>query len=113
MKTFILLLVLVVAFAGCKDDKIGDRNTGGNTSPVPEPKPEPTNTPEQTLYLCSFNDGISFCNINDYAKPRLIQLSTKGTFTSKMLELKEVKEKYNLTDENVKCLKENFCKEEY
>jgi hypothetical protein len=119
MKTFILLILMATIF-GCNKEK-KDRQAPENKNPVvlgtpepnPEPNPEPTNTSEEVLYICSFSENINICDINEYAKPRLIQLSQNGIVTSKMLELKEVKEKYDLTETQVKCLKENFCKEEY
>lgn len=132
MKTFILL-TLLISLIGCNEEKKSDQAPNPVTFGTPEPtdmpspkstptpspeptnmpSPEPTHMPEEILYVCYFNESINTCNINEYAKPRLIKLSQTGTVTSKMIELREVKAIYHLTDDQVRCLKENFCKEEY
>lgn len=110
MKIF-FILTLVFMFLGCN-------NSNKNESPQPpvatdNPEPtDPTEHPEDILNVCDFIENVNTCQIPEFYFRKLNKLSHSGILLSKILDLKEVKEKYRLDNEQVQCLKNNFCKEE-
>lgn len=106
MKT-IFILTLILIFSGCNNS-----NKSNTTPPVETATPEPTEQPEEILKICSFIENVNTCQISEFSFRKLVRLSHSGILLSKIIDLREIKEKYRLDSDQVQCLKNNFCKEE-
>lgn len=104
---YIFILTMTLIFSGCNNS-----NKDNITPPVGTITPEPTEQPEEILSVCSFIENVNTCKISEFYFRKLVRLSHSGILLSKILDLREIKEKYRLDTDQVQCLKNNFCKEE-
>jgi hypothetical protein len=113
---FIFSIILITV--GCF--KKNDKSTANPIPPVApiqteEPQPVEDQVEEQDVKFFKMCDLIdtSACDISDHTAMKLALISMQGQVISTMLDFESVKNKYHLSSQQVQCLKDNYCKEEF
>lgn len=113
---FIFSIILITVSCFKKNDK-------STANPIPfvaplqtgEPQPVEDQVEEQDVKFFKTCDLIntSACSISERSAMKLALISMQGHVISTMLDFESVKNKYHLSSEQIQCLKDNYCKEEF
>lgn len=110
MKILTTLLTFTCIMGGCKNPSNGSGLPTSTFQSETSDKKEEEVT-KRNPSLCFINEDSNPCQIAVDSFKKLEKLSANGYLVDSILDLEEVKASYQLSEDQVQCIKTNYCQE--
>lgn len=110
MKAITALLIFTFIMAGCKNPSNGS-GLPTSTFQAENSEKNEEEVAKRNPSLCFIIEDSNPCEISVDSLKKLEKLSANGYLVDSILDLEEVKTSYQLSEDQVQCIKTNYCQE--